>query len=250
MTRPLAVLILAAGQGKRMEDPDMSKVMYEVGGKPMVDHVLEVALKLQPQRTLVIVGWKKDSVIQHIAKSHTSIEFVEQAEQLGTGHAVRQTEELLKDFSGHVLILSGDVPLLTGSTTSALIGYHCTSNAAATVLTAELRDPSGYGRIIRNKDGSVKKIVEDKDATAKEKKIKEINTGIYVFQSRELFQGLKDLKRNNTQGEYYLTDVFEYFWSNKWRVSAVRALDAFEVIGINDAGQLQRAQEVLALRRG
>lgn len=250
MTRPLAVLILAAGKGKRMKNPDMAKVMYEVGGKPMVDHVLDVALKLQPQRTLVVVGWQKESVIQHISESHKSVEFVEQEEQLGTGHAMRQTEEHLKDFSGHVLVLSGDVPLLTGNTTLALLGYHCTSNAAATILTAELRDPSGYGRIIRNNDGSVKKIVEDKDATAKEKEIKEFNTGIYVFQSKELFQGLKQLKPNNAQGEYYLTDVFEYFWSNKWLVSAVRALDAFEVMGINDAGQLQRAQKVLAYRRG
>ncbi len=248
MTTELAVLILAAGKGKRMRNPNMAKVMYEVGGKPMVEHVVDLALKLEPRRTFVIVGWQKDSVIQHLRNTHKLVEFVEQGEQLGTGHAVMQTEEHLKEFSGDVLVLSGDVPLLTESTASALVGYHRTSSAVATILTATLRDPTGYGRIVRNKDGSVKKIVEDKDATNKEKNIKEINTGIYVFQTKELFQGLQQLKPSNAQGEYYLTDVFEFFWSNKLRVSAVKALDAFEVMGINDFEQLQRAQKVLALR--
>ena len=250
MTPPLAIVILAAGKGKRMKNPEMTKVMYEVGGKPMIEHVLDLALKLQPQRTLVVVGWQKDSVIRHLTKTHGTVEFTEQKEQLGTGHAVMQTEEQLKDFSGDVLVLSGDVPLLTESTASALVGYHRSSKATATILTAEVRDPSGYGRIIRNKDASVKKIVEHKDATTREKEIREINTGIYVFQKEELFQALKHLKPNNAQGEYYLTDVFEFFWSNNWRVSAVKALDAFEVMGINDAGQLQRAQKVMTLRGG
>lgn len=250
MTSPLTVLILAAGKGKRMKNPDLAKVMYEVGGKPMVEHVVDLASKLKPERTLIVVGWQRESVIHYLRNTGNPVEFIEQKELLGTGHAVMQTEAVLRDFSGDLLVLSGDVPLLTESTASALIGYHRTTNAAATILTAELREPDGYGRIIRNEDDSVQKIVEDKDATKKEKSIKEVNSGIYAFRKQELFETLKHLKPNNVQKEYYLTDVFEFFWDNKWRVSAVKALDAFEVMGINDWEQLQRAQKVFMLRKG
>lgn len=248
MKPPLAVIILAAGKGKRMENPDIAKVMYEVGGRPMIEHVVDLALKLKPERILIVVGWQKDSVIQHLRNLSKPVEFIEQTELLGTGHAVMQTEAALRDFVGDVLVLSGDVPLLMETTAQALIGYHRSTNAAATILTAEILDPAGYGRIIRNEDGSVKKIVEDKDAKKKEKAVKEINSGIYVFQKVQLFESLKHLKQDNTQGEYYLTDVFELFWKNSWRVSAVKALDAFEVMGINDIEQLKKAQKVFALR--
>lgn len=248
MKPSLAVIIMAAGKGKRMNNPEVAKVMYEVGGKPMIEHVVDLALKLQPDRTVVIVGWQKDSVIRHLKGLNKPVEFVEQSEQLGTGHAVMQTEAVMRDFVGDVLVLSGDVPLLSETTAQALIGYHRSTNAVATILTADVLDPTGYGRIIRNKDGSVKKIVEDKDASRKEKLVKEINSGIYLFQKMQLFEGLQYVKPDNAQGEYYLTDIFELFWRNKWRVSAVKALDAFEVMGINDAEQLQKAQKVFVMR--
>ena len=250
MTHPLAIIIMAAGKGKRMKNPEMAKVMYEVGGKPMIGHVVDLALKLLPARTIVVVGWQKESVIEHLRTVAKPVEFVEQKELLGTGHAVMQTEAVLRDFVGDVMILSGDVPLLTESTTAALLGYHRSTEAFATILTAEILDPTGYGRIIRNKDGSVKRIVEEKDAKKKEKDVKEINSGIYVFQKQALFESLKHLEPTNAQNEYYLTDVLDTFWRNKWRVSAVKALDAFEVMGINDVDQLQKAQKVLALRIG
>ena len=171
----LGVIILAAGKGTRMKSPDIAKVMYEINGKPMVDYVVNVAMKLQAERILLVVGWQKQSVIDHISAISSNIEFVEQEQQLGTGHAVLQTDEALKEFDGDLLVLSGDVPLLTEKTAQALIGYHRMSGAMATILTAEVNDPSGYGRIVRNDKGNVQKIVEHKDATNYEAAINEID---------------------------------------------------------------------------
>jgi len=248
-TKPprLAVVILAAGKGTRMKNPELAKVMYEINDKPMVEYVVDLAASLQATRTLVVVGWQKDLVIKHFGKM-PNVEFVEQSQQLGTGHAVLQTMEPFKDFEGDLLVLSGDVPLLTEKTAKALIGYHRTSGAVATILTAEVTDPSGYGRIVRNDDGSVKKIVEHKDASKKELAITEINSGIYVFDKQKLFESLIQLKPNNSQGEYYPTDVFEIFWKNQWRVSAVKAIDAVEVMGINDLEQLEAARQMMMAR--
>lgn len=246
--RKTGVIILAAGKGTRMKNPEMAKVMYPIGDKPMVEYVVELSPALQAQRVLVIVGWQKDSVIERLSKAAPGVEFVDQPKQLGTGHAVLQTEAALAGFDGDLLVLSGDVPLLTEKTAKALLGYHRASDAVATILTAELRDPAGYGRIVHNEDGSVKKIVEHKDASAQEREIREINSGIYVFDKVKLFEGLRQLTPNNAQGEYYLTDVFEFFWNNDWRVSAVKALDPAEVMGINDPSQLEEARRVMASR--
>jgi UDP-N-acetylglucosamine diphosphorylase/glucosamine-1-phosphate N-acetyltransferase len=244
----LAVVILAAGKGTRMNNPDFAKVMYEMHGKPMVGYVVDLATKLQADRTLIVVGWQKDSIIGHLSSANPRVEFVEQKDQLGTGHAVQQTESALEGFAGDLLVLSGDVPLLSEKTVRALVGYHRTTEAVATILTAELDDPSGYGRIVRNEDGSVKRIVEDKDSSKKQLALKEINSGIYVFQKEKLFECLRLVKPNNAQGEYYLTDVFELFWKNQYRVSAVKAVDSIEVIGINDPAQLDTARALMATR--
>jgi len=246
---PLAVIIMAAGKGTRMNNPDMAKVMYEIEGKPMVEYVVDLATTLRAERILVVVGWQKESVIGHLSEKNPAVEFVEQTKQLGTGHAVLQTSEKLAGFDGDVLVLSGDVPLLTEKTAKALIGYHRASGAVATILTAEVDDPSGYGRIVHNEDGSVKKIVEHKDASKKELSIREINSGIYLFTKEKLFDCLERLSPNNAQGEYYLTDIFEMFWKNEWRVSAVKALDAVEVMGINDLQQLEVARKIVASRQ-
>jgi UDP-N-acetylglucosamine diphosphorylase/glucosamine-1-phosphate N-acetyltransferase len=247
-SRPIAVAVLAAGKGTRMNNPDMAKIMYEIQGKPMVGYVVELAAKLQAQRTILIVGWKKETVMEYIGKTYPGVEFIDQNDQLGTGHAVQQTTETLTTFDGDVLVLSGDVPLLTEKTVRALLGYHRATDAVATILTAEVDDPSGYGRIVHNEDGSVKKIVEHKDASKKELDIKEINSGIYVFEKGKLFECLANLKPNNVQGEYYLTDVFEDFWKREWRVSAVKVIDPIEVMGINDFDQLENARALMAKR--
>jgi UDP-N-acetylglucosamine diphosphorylase/glucosamine-1-phosphate N-acetyltransferase len=247
-TPQLAVAIMAAGKGTRMKNPEMAKVMHEIEGKPMVEYVVDLATKLQAQRILLIVGWQKESVMAHIAGVFPAVEFAEQNDQKGTGHAIMQTTAQLKEFAGDVLVLSGDVPLLTEKTARALLGYHRASGATATILTAELADPTGYGRIVRNSDDSVQKIVEHKDASKKELAITEINSGIYLFEKEKLFACLQELKPNNAQGEYYLTDVFESFWKNKWLVSAVKVIDAIEVMGINDLAQLEEARKIMQRR--
>ena len=246
--KQLAVVILAAGKGTRMNNPEVAKVMYEIESKPMVEYVADLASKLGASRILIVVGWQKQMVIDHFAKLSYKIEFIEQIKQLGTGHAIQQTIDPLKDFEGDILVLSGDAPLLTEKTAKALIGYHYSSDAVATILTADLNDPTGYGRIVHNTNGSVKKIVEHKDATPKERAIQEINSGIYIFDKAKLFECLPNLKPNNVQKEYYLTDVFEMFWKNEWLVSAVKALDPIEVGGINDASQLEEARTILKSR--
>jgi UDP-N-acetylglucosamine pyrophosphorylase len=248
MGQSLAVIIMAAGMGTRMNNPSMAKVMYTINDRPLVEYVVDLALELQSAKTVVIVGWQKDSVIQHLAQRGKPVVCVEQNPQLGTGHAVMQAEAPLLGFAGDVLVLSGDVPLLSFATTHALIDFHRVRKAAATVLTTELEDPTGYGRIVRHSDGSVLEIVEQKDAPEKQQRIREINSGIYVFNKVRLFQALKQITPSNKKKEYYLTDVFGYFWNNRLPVSAMVTNDPREVMGINTPQQLEEARAIMKQR--
>lgn len=250
MDRRLAVVIMAAGKGTRMKNPDIAKVMYTVAEKPMVEHVVDLALHLDSERTVVIVGWKKETVIRHLRKTGKPVVCVEQSPQLGTGHAVMQSEKALEGFAGDVLVLSGDVPLLGRNTARRLLTLHRESGAAATVLTAILDDPTGYGRILRDSRGHVVGIVEQKDASEQERDIREINSGIYLFSKERLFEGLKHVTPHNAQKEYYLTDVFRYFWKNKFPVRAVPAEHPLEIRGVNTVQQLDEAREAFARRPG
>ncbi len=250
MDAKLAVVIMAAGKGTRMKNPDVAKVMYTIDEMPMVEHVVRLALRLESSRTVVIVGWKKETVIEHLARVCPSVSCVEQSPQLGTGHAVMQAEAALKDFRGDVLVLSGDVPLLGYGTLRALVDEHRSGGAAATLLTTTVEDATGYGRILRNDGGNVVGIMEQKDAAEEQKKIREINSGIYLFQKDPLFQALKHLTTDNAQHEYYLTDVFRYFWRNELPVRAVEASDPREVQGINTFAQLEEAREIFRQRVG
>jgi UDP-N-acetylglucosamine pyrophosphorylase len=243
--RSLAAVIMAAGKGTRMKDPSKVKVMYEVLGKPMLHYVVDLANSLSVSRVIVIVGYQRDVVIQYLNKSYPKAEIAIQAEQLGTGHAVMQTESALENFSGDVVVLSGDVPLLSLATMQRLINQHYQSSSAATILTADFSDPTGYGRIIRNNDGSVKNIVEHKDATEEERSVKEINSGIYVFEKHKLFESLKHISPKNTQNEYYLTDVFGYYWKSGWKVSALKTTQVDEIMGVNTVNQLNEAERLL-----
>lgn len=236
---------MAAGKGTRMKSTDKAKVMFDLRGKPMLHYVVDTALAIGSTRVLVIVGFQRDGVKAYLNVSHPNVEFVVQEPQLGTGHAVMQTESLLKSFSGNVLVLSGDVPLLKQETLIDLLRVHLSTETVATVLTAELENPAGYGRIIRNSQGLVEKIVEHKDASQGELAVREINSGIYVFKRESLFDGLKHITTHNAQKEYYLTDVFGYFWKQGWKVAAVKAPTPDEIQGINTHEQLQAAAEIL-----
>jgi UDP-N-acetylglucosamine pyrophosphorylase len=250
MDKHLAVVIMAAGKGTRMRNPSMAKVMYTVGGKPMVEHVVDLAAQLKAARIVVVVGWHKDSVINYLDRVGRNVTCVDQTPQLGTGHAVMQAELPLEGFAGDVLVLSGDVPLLSKATVDGLIAYHRSAPAAATLLTAIYEDPTGYGRILRDDhDKNVHGIVEHRDASPAQHEIREINTGIYVFDKNRLFEGLKHLTASNVQHEYYLTDVFHYFWRNHLPVRAVPVDEPLEVQGINTVEQLEAARAAYARRQ-
>jgi UDP-N-acetylglucosamine pyrophosphorylase len=246
----IAAVIMAAGQGKRMNDPSRAKVMYEICGRPMIHYVADLAFALGATRIVFIVGHQRQVVIDYLRKSHPAVTCAVQDPQLGTGHAIMQAEGALNSFSGHVLVLSGDVPLLTETTMKRLLDHHFDTGAVATVLTSNMSDATGYGRVIRNSDGSVKRIVEHRDASEEERKVKEINSGIYVFEKESLFDGLRHITPNNSQNEYYLTDVFSYFWLHQWTVSALVAYDEREIHGINTVEQLDRTRGIMESRLG
>jgi UDP-N-acetylglucosamine diphosphorylase/glucosamine-1-phosphate N-acetyltransferase len=246
--RNFATVIMAAGKGTRMVNSEKAKVMFEVAGRPMVEHVVELAITLSSSRIIAVVGYHRESVMAHLSRFAPSVEFVVQEPQLGTGHAVMQTRQLLAAFRGDVLVLSGDVPLLRQATIRDLVQHHRRAGAVATILTADLEDQSGYGRILRDGDGHVVGIVEEKDATAEERKLKEINSGIYIFDSVRLFEALNHINTNNAQKEYYLTDVFAYYWEQKLKVAAKKSEDFNEIRGINTIAQLGDADRLLRWR--
>jgi UDP-N-acetylglucosamine pyrophosphorylase len=239
-----AAVIMAAGQGKRMKNPSLAKVLYEVGGKPMIGHVIDLAHNCDASPVIVIVGHQRESVREYLQSVDERVVTVVQDPQLGTGHAVMQAEKPLEYYEGDVIVLSGDVPLLREATIDSLREVHTRTGAVATVLTAKLPDPTGYGRVVRKSDGSVEKIVEHKDATDAEQAINEINSGIYVFSARALFRTLKKLKPENAQAEYYLTDVFGIFREEGETISAVVADDPDEINGVNTVEQLERMNEL------
>ncbi|TFH28805.1 MAG: bifunctional UDP-N-acetylglucosamine diphosphorylase/glucosamine-1-phosphate N-acetyltransferase GlmU [Myxococcales bacterium] len=238
-TRPLAVVVLAAGAGKRMRSRK-AKVLHEVAGRTMLDHVLDAVDRLAPQRTVVVVGHCGDQVATKISGRG---ECVTQSEQLGTGHAVSQAKRELRGFVGDVLVLCGDVPLITSGTLRRLVATHRRRSAAATVLGMVLDDPTGYGRILVEGREAVR-IVEHPDATDEERLIDEVNTGTYCFDSGFLFRSLGRLGRDNAQGEYYLPDLLAVA-SRDGRAAKMTLEDAAEGLGVNSRADLANAEMVM-----
>ncbi len=242
----LAAVILAAGKGTRMKS-DLPKVLHKINNRPMVHYVIDLAGELNAEKIILIIGHEREMVKS--ACAGLPVDFAVQDPQLGTGHAVQMTETALADFDGDVLILSGDVPLLTAQTMNALIEVHNQNEATATLLTSDLDNPDGYGRVMRDSDGSVYKIVEHKDANERERAVKEINAGIYIFNAADLFRALKMVKNDNVQGEYYLPDVISIFISENKKVFAVKTDSFDETRGINTIDQLKEAETILNQRR-
>lgn len=243
----LAVIILAAGKGKRMKS-HLPKVLHLLANKPLLAHVIDLAKGLNPERIVVVIGHGAEDVKQWSVVSgqwaEKKIEFVEQKEQLGTGHAVQQTGESLRDYDGNILILSGDVPLLKIDTIRKLIKIHTESDAVVTVLTAEVDNPSGYGRVVRDSNRRAVNIIEEKDASPEIKKITEINSGIYCFKKDFMFDALKKIDKNNIQQEYYLTDVVGLAFKSSLKIETLVAEDPNEIMGINTQEELREAERI------
>ncbi len=238
----LSLIILAAGHGKRMKSED-SKVIHRVCGKEMINHVLDAALKAGCANATVVVGHRREQVIRAVGeRAATAV----QEQQLGTGHAVMQAAREL-ERSKHVLILPGDTPLITAETLQAAISKHIDDNNGATVITARVPDPAGYGRIVRVGE-EVEKIVEHKDATDGEKLIDEVNSGMYCFDSALLKKALEKITADNAQGEYYLTDVFEILRNEGVKIGAFTVENYQEILGVNDRVQLSEAEKLMRAR--
>ena len=238
----VVVAILAAGKGTRMKS-NLPKVLHSLGGISLVERVIESAEPLSPSRKLVIVGYQSTEV-KTAMDSIYGVEFVEQAVQLGTGHAIQQLLPHLEGYTGDLLILNGDVPLLRTETLKNLLQTHQENQNSCTILTAQLANPQGYGRVFRNSEGIVQKIVEDKDCTPNQRENDRVNAGIYCFHWPDLAKILPDLQANNSQKEYYLTDAV----TQVGKVMAVDVKDHQEILGINDRLQLATANDILQKR--
>ena len=237
-------VILAAGKGTRMES-DLPKVLHKVCDKSMIRHVIDNAKEAGATDICVIVGYKGELVREEIKDLDVTI--VEQKEQLGTGHAVKCAADFIGN-DGDTLILCGDTPLIKAETLKSLYEIHKKEENGVTVLSALLDDPKGYGRIIRDAAGDFMKITEDKDCTDEERKTKEINSGMYVFDSADLSRSLSLLKNDNVQGEYYLTDTIYIIKDAGKRVNATAVNDTDEILGVNTKLQLKEAEEIMKRR--
>ena len=244
MENDMMAIVMAAGKGTRMKS-NKSKLVHKIYGKELVRRVAELAYKIGSDDVVAVVGHMREQVQEVLGDS---VKYAYQDELLGTGHAVMQAAPFLEGKKGKVVVLYGDVPIIRPETLKKLIEKSVTSKEYATLLTAIYENPTGYGRIIRDEGGSVEEIVEEKDANSYQKKIKEINSGIYCFDIEELLKALKFIKPNNAQGEYYLTDVIKIMNDKGLKTGAVIVEDNTEILGVNDRAQLELLTRVLRMR--
>lgn len=250
--KSLNVLILAAGLGTRMKS-DLAKVLHKLDGRPLINHVCRTATALAPKSIYVVIGHQGEEVKTAVLNEldGQTVAFVTQEQQLGTGDAVNAARSFLQDSDSTLVVLSGDVPMIRPETLAALVQHHhrhLDRGAACTILTVRLHDPSGYGRIVRGDDGAFERIVEQKDASEDERQIDEINAGIYCFDSKKLFSALSAVKNNNSQGEYYLTDVPELLRKAGEDVAIFQFGDPQEIEGVNNRVQLADLERILRRR--
>lgn len=244
MKEEVLSIVLAAGKGTRMKS-NKSKLVHKIYGKELVKRVVETANKAGVDDVITVVGYKKEQVQLVLGET---VKYAYQEEMLGTGHAVMQATKYLEGRKGKVVILNGDVPILRTETLKTLINKSIKNKEYATLLTAIYNNPTGYGRILRDVGGNIKGIVEEKDASEEEREIKEINAGIYCFDIEELLLALKELKNDNAQGEYYITDVIKIMNDKGLKTGAVIVEDNTEILGVNDRAQLEMLTKVLRLR--
>tara|TARA_B100000579_G_scaffold76316_1_gene59057 strand:- start:13979 stop:14710 length:732 start_codon:yes stop_codon:yes gene_type:complete len=232
------VIILAAGKGTRMNS-ELPKVLHDLNNKPLLKHVIDTANTLKPKDIIVVVGYKKDLVINKFKAEN--IVFVEQKTQKGTADAIKYCLPKIKQFNGNILILSGDVPMIKSETLLKLINTHNSNESLGSLISAKLENPAGYGRIIKNNKQQLIKIVEHKDATNQEKQIDEINSGIYIFDSATLNKTIPLIDNHNAQEEYYLTDMFNFI--NEEDTAIYQIENYNEISGINTAEQLEELEK-------
>ncbi len=245
MSKPLSTIILAAGLGKRMNNPTLPKVLAPMCEKPLLGHVLDTSSLLNPKKQVIIVGHYKEKVIDYINQSdYKNCVFAVQEEQLGTGHAVAQAKSSLLEFEGDALILCGDVPLLTKATLEKFIEAHESNKSDVSVLSTNTENPFGYGRIIRDTDKNFIKITEEKDANELEKQVNEINSGVFLVDKALLFHALDSVTPNNAQGEYYLTDIISILKGENHKVMAFPVAEFEELRGVNTLDDLQKVELV------
>jgi bifunctional UDP-N-acetylglucosamine pyrophosphorylase/glucosamine-1-phosphate N-acetyltransferase len=244
--RPLDILVLAAGLGTRMKSRK-AKVLHQLGGHPLIAHVCRAAQSLEPRMIHVIVGHQADKVEAAVLKTldQNQVTFITQAQQLGTGDAVMSARAALAGTDSTVLILSGDVPLIRAETLRLFLNHHQQSGGVCSILSVRMENPTGYGRIVRDDQDRLLKIVEQKDASPEERQIREINSGIYCFEAGKLFSALERVQPRNQQGEYYLTDVAEILLSDGEPVDVYRHDDAREVSGVNTRAELAEFENLL-----
>lgn len=244
MEQDVAAVILAAGKGTRMKS-NKSKLVHKIYGKELVKRVVETAKKAEIEDVIAVVGYKKEQVQEVLGDT---VKYAIQEEMLGTGHAVLQAENYLKNKNGKVVVLNGDAPIIRPETIKNLIQKSIDNKEYATLVTAIYDNPTGYGRIIRDIGGSVQEIVEEKDASEEQKQIQEINAGIYCFDIQELLKALKELKPDNAQGELYLTDIVKIMNKKGLKTGAITVKDNTEILGVNDRIQLEMLTKVLQKR--
>lgn len=242
--KDIVAVILAAGEGTRMRS-DLPKVLHKIGSRPIIDYITALIYSLGIKRTIAVVGYKADLLKKHFGKETT---LVIQKQLLGTGDAVMRTKPWLGDFKGHVLILYGDTPLLSKETLKKLVSHHINTKASCTLLTANLKNPAGYGRILRNKNYHIIKVIEDQEASIYEKVITEVNAGAICFRANDLFRVLEEIEPQNKKKEYFLTDTIELLFRQGQKVESVITEDNQEILGINTRDDLAQADQIVRRR--